>query len=158
MANTPQTKTFLHISALQIFPMQKYLHNICSTNRISFPFYRPCTRACRSSSACAFWSSTLLPAAAVGGRAAGIIPERRGRKSGHWGPGFTMGCIRRKIRMIECNSKCRYLKKWPVKGFAAGVLSLCDPLPSYDPIPPLIHRIRVYSILVHTGKGGGGKS
>jgi hypothetical protein len=25
-------------------------------------------------------------------------------------------CSRRKIRLIECNAKCRYLKNWPVKG------------------------------------------
>ncbi len=45
--------------------------------------------------------------------------------------------------------------------FAACVLSVWGRLPSYDPKllppPPSAHCIRVYSILIHTGKGGGGE-
>ncbi len=46
---------------------------------------------------------------------------------------------RRKIILIESNAKCRYLKKLTCKrDFAAEVLSVWGPLPSYDPIfPPL---------------------
>ncbi len=60
----------------------------------------------------------------------------------------------RKIRLIECNAKCRYLKNfWPVKGLCGIYLSAWgqEPHPS-----PLTHCILVYGILVHTGKGGGG--
>jgi hypothetical protein len=40
--------------------------------------------------------------------------------------------------------------------WAAGVLSVWCPLPSYDLIfPPLTHCIRVSNITIHTGKGGG---
>ncbi len=37
---------------------------------------------------------------------------------------------RRKIRMIEGNAKCCYLKKWPVKELCGGCLSVGGPLPS----------------------------
>jgi hypothetical protein len=40
----------------------------------------------------------------------------------------------------------------------AGVLFVWDPIDSYDPILlPLTHCIRVYSIIIHTGKGGRGE-
>ncbi len=52
------------------------------------------------------------------------------------------GRSRRKIRLIEGNAKCRHLKKFTCKG-------------TLIPPPPLTHCIRVYSILIHTGKGGG---
>ncbi len=47
------------------------------------------------------------------------------------------------------------------RDFAAGVFYLSEALLSYDPIllpPPLSRCIRVYSILIHTGKGGRGES
>jgi len=55
--------------------------------------------------------------------------------------------MRRKIRLIEGNAKCRHLKR----DFETGVyLSEVQ-----NPIPlPLAHCIRVYSILIRTGKGG----
>jgi hypothetical protein len=41
--------------------------------------------------------------------------------------------------------------------FTAGVLSVWGLLPSCEPILPLLHTgMRVYSILIPTGKGGGG--
>ncbi len=40
--------------------------------------------------------------------------------------------IRSKIRLVECNAKCRYLKQ----DFAADVLSVWGPPPSYDHILP----------------------
>ncbi len=39
---------------------------------------------------------------------------------------------RRKIKLVESNAKYRHLKG----DFAAGVLPVWGPLPSYDPIPP----------------------
>ncbi len=46
------------------------------------------------------------------------------------------------INYIDTKAKCRHLKNLPVK----------EP---YTP-PSLTHCIRVYSILIHTGKGGRG--
>ncbi len=61
---------------------------------------------------------------------------------------------RRKIRLIEGNTKCRHLKKIDLlRDFAAGVYlsEAQNPKPS----PSLQHCIREYSILIHTGKGEG---
>jgi hypothetical protein len=53
---------------------------------------------------------------------------------------------RRKIRLTECNAKCRYLKKLTWKGLSGRCFICLRPLPSYDPIlpspPPLTHCIR----------------
>jgi hypothetical protein len=66
--------------------------------------------------------------------------------------------MRRKIRLIECNAKCRYLKKLTCKGTLRQVFYLSEaPSPPMTPYSPLIHCIRVYSILIHTGKEGGGE-
>jgi hypothetical protein len=65
----------------------------------------------------------------------------------------------RKIRLIESNAKCNYPKKMTCKRTLRQVfLSVCCPLSSYDPMPPPLHShcIPVYSILIHTGKGGEG--
>ncbi len=43
---------------------------------------------------------------------------------------------RRKIRLIENNAKCRYLKSWPVKGFCDRCFICLRPVPSFDPILP----------------------
>ncbi len=66
---------------------------------------------------------------------------------------------RRKNRLIESNVKCRYLKNFTCKGTLRQVFYLSEAPPSYDPIfpSPLTHCIRVYSILIHTGKGGRGE-
>ena len=63
--------------------------------------------------------------------------------------------MRRKIRLIENNAKCRYLKKLTLKGTFRQVFFLFEaPSPPMTPYsPPLTHCIRVYSILIHTGKG-----
>jgi hypothetical protein len=54
-----------------------------------------------------------------------------------------------KIRLKEGNGKCCHLKKLTCKGTSPQVfICLCIP-------PPFTHCIRVYSILIHTGKGGG---
>jgi hypothetical protein len=53
---------------------------------------------------------------------------------------------RRKIRLIESNEKCRYLKKLTWKGTLRQVFYLS---------PPLTHCIRVYSILYLFTQGGG---
>jgi hypothetical protein len=63
---------------------------------------------------------------------------------------------RRKIRFIEGNAKCRHLKKLTCKRALRQVficLKTRNPYP-----PPLTHCKRVYSILTHTGLGGGGGS
>jgi hypothetical protein len=53
-------------------------------------------------------------------------------------------------RLIEGNAKCRHLRRiYLERDFAAGVY-LSE---AHNPIPPLTHCIRVYSILIHTGKG-----
>jgi hypothetical protein len=46
--------------------------------------------------------------------------------------------MRRRIRLIEGNAKCRHLKHGPVKGLTCTNT----------------HCMRVYSTLIHTGKGG----
>ncbi len=65
--------------------------------------------------------------------------------------------MRRKIRLIECNAKCRYLKKSTCKVTLRQVFYLSEvsspPLTPYS--PPLTHCIRVYSILIHTTQEGG---
>ncbi len=50
------------------------------------------------------------------------------------------GLGRRKVRLIECNAKCRYLKNLPAKGLYT--LYTC---------------VRVFSIHTRKGKGGGGR-
>jgi hypothetical protein len=57
-------------------------------------------------------------------------------------PGF-LASSRRKIRLIECNAKCRYLTKFTCKGTLPQVFYLSGgPLPSYDPIlPPPLHAV-----------------
>ncbi len=55
---------------------------------------------------------------------------------------------RRKIRLIEDKAKCRHVKKLTWKGTLRQVF-IC-----LRPRTPLIHCLRVYSLLIHTGKGG----
>ncbi len=65
----------------------------------------------------------------------------------HW-----KGVGRRKIRLIEGNAKCRHLKKFTCKGTLRQVF-ICLRSP-----PPYTLYIRVCSILIHKGTGGGGES
>jgi len=51
---------------------------------------------------------------------------------------------------MEGNTKCFHLKNRPVKGLCGSCLSV------WGPEPPT-HCIPVYSILIHTGKGVGGR-
>ncbi len=69
-----------------------------------------------------------------------------------------MDYSRRKIRLIERNAKCRHLKKIELlKGLCGRCLSVWGPEPHS---PPFLHTAvymsnrRVYSLLIHTGKGG----
>ncbi len=73
------------------------------------------------------------------------------------GPKVNIACTHcRKIRLMESNAKCRYLKNLICKGglyldFTARILPVWGPLPCYDPIPPLTHWRCTYS---HTDGGG----
>ncbi len=51
-------------------------------------------------------------------------------------------------------------KNWPVKDFAAGVLSVWSPLISYDPIfpPPPLHTVPVYTVYCTYSHREGGDS
>jgi hypothetical protein len=61
----------------------------------------------------------------------------------------------RKIRLIECNAKCRYLKKLACKGTLRQVFYLSEaPSPPITPFSLCPLHIRVGSILIHAGKGG----
>ncbi len=79
----------------------------------------------------------------------------------------------RKIRLIGSYAKCRYLKKLACKGTLRQVFFLSEaPTTHYTlynkglcgrcficlrpPPHPFTHCIRVFSILIHIGKGGGG--
>ncbi len=68
------------------------------------------------------------------------------------------GDNRRKIRLIEYNAKCRYLEKLTCKGPLRQVFHLSEapssPMTTYFP-PYTLYCIRVYSILIHTGKWAG---
>ncbi len=58
----------------------------------------------------------------------------------------TLPYTRRKIRLVESNAKCRYLKKLTCKGTSRQVFNLSEapspPIPPYS--PPSTHCIRVY--------------
>ncbi len=64
---------------------------------------------------------------------------------------------RRKIRLIEGNEKCRHIKKWLVRDFAADIYLPDAPLTHTEyihiPIPVLIHRGRG----VNRGEGQQGR-
>ncbi len=63
--------------------------------------------------------------------------------------------ICRKIRLIECKSKCRHLKKFTCKGTLRQVFIWLRPR---TPIPSTPYSLyNVYRILIHTGGGGGGE-
>ncbi len=65
---------------------------------------------------------------------------------------FLNRIIRRKIRLIENNATCRYLKQLTCKGTLRQVFE--GHLPSYDLILPLpLHT--VYAYLFTQGRGGG---
>jgi hypothetical protein len=69
---------------------------------------------------------------------------------------------RRKIRLIECNAKCCYIKKLTCKGTLRQVFYLSEaPSPAmtlpYTP-PPLTHCIGVYTQYTYSHKEGGGGS
>ncbi len=64
----------------------------------------------------------------------------------------------KKIRLIENNAKCRYIKKLTCNGTLRQVFYLSEaPLLSYDPIlpPPFTHCILVYKYNYSHREGGG---
>ncbi len=63
---------------------------------------------------------------------------------------------RRKIRLLEGNANCRHVKKLTCKGTLRQVFICLTPRAPFSPTP-FTHCIRVYSILIHTGKEGGGR-
>jgi hypothetical protein len=73
-----------------------------------------------------------------------------------WGERGRHGC-HGLINYIDTKAKCCHLENWPwpVKGLCCRCLAVWGPLPSYDTRPPLSYCIRVYCVLIHTGKGGG---
>jgi hypothetical protein len=68
------------------------------------------------------------------------------------------GPFLRKIRLVESNTKYRYIKKLTFKGTLRQVFYLSEaPSPPMTPHPPPLHTVYVYKvILIHTVKGGGG--
>ncbi len=62
----------------------------------------------------------------------------------------------KKIRLIEGNAKCRHLAKFTSKGTLRQVF-ICRRTRILYP-PPFTHCIRVYSILIHIGKGGNSRT
>ncbi len=66
-----------------------------------------------------------------------------------WAPSDSNQFIHyRKVRLIESNAKCRYIKNVSYRDFAAGVLAVWGPIPFYCPIlPPLTHCIRVVPLI-----------
>ncbi len=70
-----------------------------------------------------------------------------------------MGWGRRKIRLIECNAKCRYLKNWPVKGLCCRCFVCLRPPPLLWPHSPPLTHCTVYLYLTqctysHRVRGG----
>ncbi len=61
------------------------------------------------------------------------------------------GWGRRKIRLKECNAKCRHLKKLPVKGLCGRCLTVWGPEPHNA---PTLHTVHVYTVYLFT-KGRG---
>jgi hypothetical protein len=58
------------------------------------------------------------------------------------------------INYKDTKAKCRHLQKFTCRGLCGRCLSEAQ---NPKPPPPLTHCIRVYCILIHTGKGGGGE-
>ncbi len=89
-----------------------------------------------------------------------FVEERREKEYNHVQYAVHQVCEhRRKIRLIESNAKCRYLTKLTCKVTLRQVFYLPEvPSPPLTPTTPYkLYCIRVYSILIHTGKGGGGR-
>jgi hypothetical protein len=68
--------------------------------------------------------------------------------------------MRRKIRLIESNAKCRYLKKCTCKGTLRHVFYLSNPpsppMTQYSP-PYTLYKCIVYVYTVHLFRQGGGE-
>ncbi len=65
----------------------------------------------------------------------------------------------RKIRLLEGNAKCRYLKKLTCKGASRQVFTVfvLGPEPQTPPPPYILYTCIQYTVLIHTGKGEGGE-
>jgi hypothetical protein len=75
-----------------------------------------------------------------------------------------LSACHRKIRLIESNAKCRYLKNLPVKGLCARCFIRLSPSRLLLPHTPPLHTVYVYCIhynyntvyLFTQGRRGGG--
>jgi hypothetical protein len=63
--------------------------------------------------------------------------------------------VRRKIRLIESNARCLYLKELTCKGTLRQVFYLSEAPPPLHTVYSIYCTVR-YCILIHTGKGGRG--
>jgi hypothetical protein len=63
---------------------------------------------------------------------------------------------RRKIRLVECNAKCRYPKYWPVKGLSGRCFICLRPSPLLWPHTPPPYTLYVYTVyLLYLHRVGG---
>jgi len=65
---------------------------------------------------------------------------------------ISISLTRGKIRLIDGNAKCSHIKKLTCKGTLRQVFICLRPRSTY---PPYNVKCTVYSMLIHTGKGGG---
>ncbi len=68
---------------------------------------------------------------------------------------YTVPLRLRKIRLIECNAKCRYLKNWHVKGLCGRCVICMRPPPLLWPHYPPFYTLHGTVYLFTQGKGGG---
>jgi hypothetical protein len=80
--------------------------------------------------------------------------------TGFWGMNYGKKRVRRKIRLIEGNEKCRHPKSLPVKGALRQVFVCLRPRTPSPPPPLTNYTVYVYTVClfsVHTGWGVGGR-
>jgi hypothetical protein len=74
-------------------------------------------------------------------------------------PSSPLSWPRRKIRMIECNAKCRYLKKFTLRRCFYLSEATSPPMTPYAPAPLTHCTVYLYAAYLFTqGRGGWGES